>query len=105
MQISGAGHSLGVSRERTTGWGSSFTGSDVNSDPRLRISRSGAGVWDKGAPTRIPSAGTLARTTGVSEQCPLAGVALLTDISGGAIAAIGGSGLTPSATELIGSGD
>src|SRR5215212_3547227 len=105
MQISGAGHSLGVSSGRTTGFGSCFSGSDVNSDPRVRISRCGAGVSDRGAPTRFLPAGTLARRTGVSEECPSAGAALLTDMSVGAAAEVGRSGLTPSALKAIGLGD
>src|SRR3954466_517915 len=104
MQISGAGHSLGVSSGRTADCESCFSGSDLNSDPRLRISRSGAGASDKGASTGISAAGTLARTTGVSGESPLAGAASLTDVAAGATAEIGGSGVKPSATETTGLG-
>src|SRR5215218_801324 len=103
MQISGAGHSLVVSSGRTTGCGSCFSGSDVNGDPRLGISRRGGGVSGKVAPTLISLAGTLARTTGVSEECPSAGAAFLTEMSMGAETR--GSGLTPSAIDAIGLGD
>src|SRR3954447_10112664 len=105
MQISGAGHSLGISTGRTARWGSSLSGSDVNSDPRLGISRSGGGASDEGVSTGISAAGTLARTTGVSGDSPSAGAALLPDVAAGSTAVIGGSGLTSSAPEMTGLGD
>src|SRR5829696_10216469 len=81
MQTSGAGHSLGVSTGRTAGWGSCFSGSDVNSEPRLRIARCGGGPESGRAPSiRASAAGTLARTTGVWGDSGSAVAAFLTDM-------------------------
>src|SRR4051794_12377146 len=81
MQTSGAGHSLGVSTGRTAGWGS-FSGSDVNGEPRLRNARCGGGPESDRAPfIRASGAGTLARTTGVSGDSGLAVAAFsMTDL-------------------------
>src|SRR3954447_24030580 len=70
MQTAEAEHSLGVSTGCTARWGSCFSGSDVNSEPRLCVARCGG--WcelDRGPSIRTSDAGTLARTTGVSGDC------------------------------------
>ena len=47
----------------------------MNSDPRLRISRSSGGASEKCASTGVSAAGTLARTTEISGESPSAGAA------------------------------
>ena len=64
--VAGAGHSPGVSTGRTVSRASCFSGSDVNSEARLRIARCCGCESDRGPSIRTSGAGTLARATGVS---------------------------------------
>src|SRR5829696_9644644 len=100
MQTSGAGHSLGASTGRTAGI-VRFNGSEVNGDPRLRISRSSGDASEKCASTGTSAAGTLARTTEVSGESPSAGTASTENGPD----EDGRLGLIPSATEGTGLGN